>query len=235
MDIRHTCESKHEHEYDLTLRTTLLYTTMAEFEISYSLDDETQFWRELDDIVAVKCSSHQLIDNTLRSYLHFATNFKDEYLDSEHDIAHCSQKLLLSEVFEAHKDYVRIQMVYSLLQEDEAPTLHIIASFLLLDGQHHEATFEMMNSEGCFPKLVELIKQAEADNAPRWHRLLLDLLYEMSRMQPISAEDLGHVDDEFVSSLFRIIEHVSDDVDDPYHYPVIRVLVGAPYLFNDLS
>jgi hypothetical protein len=198
---------------------------MEEFEISYSLDDETQFWRELDDIVAVECSSHQLIDNTLRSYLHFTTNFKDDYLNTEHDIAHCSQKLLLSDVFEANKDYVRIQMVYSLLQEDEAATLHIIASFLLLDGRHNEATFEMMNSEGCFPKLLELIKQAKADNAPRWHRLLLDLLYEMSRLQRISAEDLGQVDDEFVASLFQIIERVSDDVDDPYHYPVIRVLV----------
>ena len=202
---------------------------MEEFEISYSLDDEAQFWRELDDIVAAQCSSHQLIDNTLRSYLHFTTNFKDEYLSTEHGIAHCTQKLLSSQVFETHKDYVRIQMVYSLLQEDEAPALHIIASFLLLDGQHNEATFEMMNSEGCFPKLLELVKQAKADNAPRWHRLLLDLLYEMSRMQPISAEDLGQVDDEFVTSLFQIIEHVSDDVDDPYHYPVIRVLVSATF------
>jgi hypothetical protein len=207
---------------------------MEEFEISYSLDDETQFWRELDDIVAAQCSSHQLIDNTLRSYLHFTTNFKDEYLNSEHDVAHCSQKLLLSELFEANKAYVRIQMVYSLLQEEEAPTLHIIASFLLLDGQLNEATFEMMNNEGCFPKLLELIKQAKADNAPRLHRLLLDLLYEMSRMQRISAEDLGQVDDEFVASLFQIIEHVSDDVDDPYHYPVIRVLVSVISLMADL-
>jgi hypothetical protein len=33
------------------------------------------------------------------------------------------------------------------------------------------------------------------------------------------------VDDAFIIFLLSIIEGVSDDADDPYHYPVIRVLV----------
>ena len=40
---------------------------------------------------------------------------------------------------------------------------------------------------------------------------------------------LGCVDDAFVAYLFQIIEELSDDVNDPYHYPVIRVLVGCCY------
>jgi hypothetical protein len=165
-----------------------------------------------------------LIDNALRSYLHFTTNFKDEYLHSEYEVARCSQKLLQSELFEANKDYVRIQIVYSLMQEDEPASLHVIASFLLFDGKENEPTFEMMNREGCFPRLIELIKLGKRDDA-RLHRLLLELLYEMSRGQRVSTEDLGCVDDDFVVCLFKIIEELSDDVDDPYHYPVIRVLV----------
>ncbi|KAH8661364.1 hypothetical protein BGZ60DRAFT_412961 [Tricladium varicosporioides] len=195
---------------------------MEEFE--YTLDNEQQFWDELDDIVSAKCESHQLIDNALRSYLHFTTNFKDEYLSSDYNVARCSQKLLQSELFEANKDYVRTQIIYSLLQEDEPATLYFIASFLLFDGRHHEATFEKMNHECCFPRLVELIKQGNRED-PRLHRLLLELLYEMSRMQRLSPEDLGQVDDDFVAYLFDIIEQLSDDVDDPYHYPVIRVLL----------
>ena len=35
------------------------------------------------------------------------------------------------------------------------------------------------------------------------------------------------VDDEFVKGLFDIIEDLSYDVNDPYHYPVIRVLVSG--------
>lgn len=34
------------------------------------------------------------------------------------------------------------------------------------------------------------------------------------------------VDDDFIKSLFDIIEDLSYDVNDPYHYPVIRVLVS---------
>jgi hypothetical protein len=180
---------------------------------------------ELDDIVTTKCSSHQLIDNALRSYLHFTTNFKDEYLPSEYEVARCSQKLLASELFSTNKDYVRIQIIYCLIQEDESATLHLIASFLLFDGRDNENTFEMMNKEGCFPRLMELIKQGRGDD-PRLNRLLLELLYEMSRMQRLSAEELRLVDDEFVTLLFQICEGLSDDVDDPYHYPIIRVLVS---------
>lgn len=33
------------------------------------------------------------------------------------------------------------------------------------------------------------------------------------------------VDDAFILYLLEIIEGVSDDAQDPYHYPVIRVLV----------
>lgn len=35
------------------------------------------------------------------------------------------------------------------------------------------------------------------------------------------------VDDDFIRFLFDIIEDLSYDVTDPYHYPVIRVLVSA--------
>lgn len=167
-----------------------------------------------------------MIDNALRSFLNFTTKFKDEYLSSDYDFAQCLQKLLQSELFEANKEYVRIQIVYSLLQEDEPATLYVIASFLLFDGRQNEATFEMMNTEGCFPRLVDLIKMGKRDDA-RLHRMLLELLYEMSRCQPLSVVDLSQVDDEFVVMLFQIIEELSDDVDDPYHYPVIRVLVST--------
>ncbi|OQV02487.1 hypothetical protein CLAIMM_07681 isoform 2 [Cladophialophora immunda] len=53
----------------------------------------------------------------------------------------------------------------------------------------------------------------------------MELLYEMSRIQKIKIGDLAHVDDDFVKMLFEIIEQVSDDVNDPYHYPTIRVLL----------
>lgn len=138
-------------------------------------------------------------------------------------------KLLESELFKANKDYVRIQLLHSLLQGAEPATLYIIASFLLFDGRRNEETFEIMNREGSFSRLVELIKSKE-DEDSRLHRLLLELLYEMSRIQKLSLEDLARVDDDFVKHQFQIIEELSDDVNDPYHYPVIRVLVSSTLL-----
>lgn len=38
------------------------------------------------------------------------------------------------------------------------------------------------------------------------------------------------VDDAFVLYLFQLIEQLSNDADDPYHYHIIRVLVRCPSL-----
>lgn len=102
--------------------------------------------------------------------------------------------------------------------------LHAIACLLLLEGQHDEATYPRMIKEACFPRLLELIHERREED-PQLHRLLLELMYEMSRVERLRAEDLMIVDDGFIHYLFRLIEEVFDDVHDPYHYPTIRVLV----------
>ena len=48
----------------------------------------------------------------------------------------------------------------------------------------------MMNGEGAFPRLLELI-QEKVDDEVGLHRMLLELLYDMSRIQRIRIEDLS--------------------------------------------
>lgn len=48
----------------------------------------------------------------------------------------------------------------------------------------------MMNEEGSFPRLVELIMERK-DDQTGLHRMLLELLYEMSRIQRLRIEDLS--------------------------------------------
>ena len=136
-------------------------------------------------------------------------------------------------------------------QDDEPELIQLTAAFLLTDAQHDEVTFELMNNEGSFLKLVDLVSKPQQDEAAGLHRLLMELLYEMSRVQKIKCDDLSmlvhisiaepeaicvvderptdrikvQIQDDFVAGLFQIIEELSDDVSDPYHYPVIRVLV----------
>ncbi len=150
---------------------------------------------------------------------------RDQYLDSEDDVATCSQQLLDSSIYAENREYVRTQIIHSLLQEDELGPLHVISNFLLLDGRLDEAIFRRMIDEGCFPRLLDLVRGCrEADR--RLHRLLLELMYEMSRIEQLRFEDLMQVDDALVTYLCQLVEAVSDDVNDPYHYPVIRVLVS---------
>lgn len=70
----------------------------------------------------------------------------------------------------------------------------MIASFLLFDGRQHEVALQMMNEEGVFARLLEMIqalRKDEMDGGAGLHRLFMDLLYEMSRIQRIKIEDLG--------------------------------------------
>ncbi|KAK3207271.1 hypothetical protein GRF29_103g394900 [Pseudopithomyces chartarum] len=199
------------------------------FEVSYNLENEQQFWDELDDIVSTRCHQHQheIIDNALRSFLNVTTNYRSEYLQTEYSVAKCVYQLSKGPLFTQHTDYVRRQIIYCLLQEDDNPTLHIVAAFLLFDGRNNQsdATFEMMHDEGVFPRLIELIQAETVQEEPQLHRMFLELLYESSRILRLKLEDFNAIGDAFILYLLGIIEGVSDDADDPYHYPVIRVLL----------
>lgn len=183
---------------------------------------------ELEGAVSVSCTTHEQIDDTLRSWLHLVSTCRDRFLQYEDDVASCSQHLIDSQIYSQNKDYVRTQIIYSLLQEDEFASLHVIANFLLLDGRNDDTTFRQMIEAGCFSRLLDLMKECR-DQDRRLHRLLLELMYEMSRIEHLRLEDLMHVDDTFVFYLFQLIEALSDDANDPYHYPVIRVLVCRSY------
>lgn len=48
-----------------------------------------------------------------------------------------------------------------------------------------------MNNEGAFPRLLELIHTRRGEEEAGLHRLLMELLYEMSRIQRVKLADLG--------------------------------------------
>ncbi|KAF1838012.1 hypothetical protein BDW02DRAFT_490098 [Decorospora gaudefroyi] len=197
------------------------------FEVSYDLENEQQFWDELDEIVSARCHQHEIIDNSLRAFLNVTTNYISEYLQTDFSVVKCIFRMLEGELFASNKEYVRRQIIYCLLQEEDNPTLHIVAAFLLYDARNsqNDEIFEMMHSEGTFARLVQLVQTRAIQEDTRLHQLLLQLLYESSRVQRLNWEDFMAVDDAFVLYLLEIIEGASDDADDPYHYPVIRVLL----------
>lgn len=204
-------------------------------EIPLSPEDVEQYWNELDQCLRTDCQSHEAIDDALRSWLDITSKLRqlsaaepsDHHLD--HNIIACGEALISSELFVQNKDYIRQQIIHSLLQEDDTDSLHAIACLLLLDGHREETLFPRMIDEACFPRLLDLLRAKKGGDGykgdPRLHRFLLHLLYEMSRMERLRPDDLELVDDGFIHYLFGLVEVVSDDMDDPYHYPTIRVLL----------
>ncbi|KAL2151545.1 hypothetical protein VTH82DRAFT_6643 [Thermothelomyces myriococcoides] len=197
---------------------------MIDSDGSWPAESQELFWDALNKVLSSSCATPEELDETLRSWLNLVTKARDDYLETEDDVARCSEMLLESQIFRNNSNYVRTQIIYSLLQEDEFAQLHVYANFLLLAGRTEEDTFRAMIHEGCFVRLLELIKCCGGRDG-RLHRLLLQLMYEMSRIERLRPEDLLQIDDNFVIYLFQLIEAVSDDASDPYHYAVIRVLL----------
>ena len=48
-----------------------------------------------------------------------------------------------------------------------------------------------MNNEGAFARLVDLIGSPKSDAEPGLHRLFMELLYEMARIQRVRIDDLS--------------------------------------------
>lgn len=67
----------------------------------------------------------------------------------------------------------------------------VSTSFLIAHARSHERTYELLNDEGAFPRLVDLILSPKQHGHEGIHRLLMELLYEMSRIQKIKTSDLG--------------------------------------------
>ncbi|KIW89398.1 uncharacterized protein Z519_10252 [Cladophialophora bantiana CBS 173.52] len=196
-----------------------------EHEVSYNFEDEDQFWAALEETVSRDCSTHDSIDDTLRSYIELIGCCRGRFLPTDDDLGRCAFKLQESTLFAIHADYIRRQFVQCLIEDDEPNVVLVSTSFLITHAQLNEKTYELLNDEGAFPRLIHLISSPKQHGHEGIHRLLMALLYEMSRIQKIKIGDLAYVDDDFVKMLFEIIEQVSDDVDDPYHYPTIRVLL----------
>ncbi|KIW43129.1 uncharacterized protein PV06_04269 [Exophiala oligosperma] len=196
-----------------------------EHEVAYDFEDEGHFWTVLDETISRECDNHGTIDDTLRSYLTLIGAFRERLQASDYDLSRCAFKLQESELFTNHADYIRRQFVQCLIEDDEPHVLLLSTLFLIADARSHERTYELLNEEGAFPRLVDLMSSPKRHGHEEIHRSLMELLYEMSRIQKIKASDLAHIDDDFIKMLFEIIEQVSDDVSDPYHYPTIRVLL----------
>src|ERR1700742_538239 len=76
--------------------------------------------------------------------------------------------------------------------QDDEPNVGLgSTSFLIAHAQSNAAIYQLLSDEGAFPRLIDLISSPKRHGHEGIHRLLMQLLYEMSRVQRIKANDLG--------------------------------------------
>ncbi|KAI5294667.1 hypothetical protein KEM52_003503 [Ascosphaera acerosa] len=201
--------------------------------------------KKLDRVLSRAPETHAEIDEVLREFLELATRHEGEgestVEDSDSRLYDCLDRLWKSRLFESNADYVRLQFIHCFLQEDNADPLYIFALFLLIDGRSHDETFTTMRDEGAFVhtmKLIDALVHGKDDLRVDLDRILLNLAYEMARIQRLREEDLVSIDDNLVTHLFAVIEQSDgQSIHDPFYYPVIRVLLvlNEQFLLADSS
>ncbi|KAK9367355.1 hypothetical protein V1509DRAFT_647853 [Lipomyces kononenkoae] len=193
--------------------------------IDYQLENKEQFWAELDDMISRQIYSSSLIDSAVRSFLRFTALYVDEYLVADEDLMRCCYKFIDCPVFAKHRGHVRRKLITTLVKSTcSEQTMIIIGVILLLDGRVHVDTFEMMTEEQACRVVIEVLWHRR-DYGPRLHRIFLELLYEMCRVQRLQYSDMEAVAEDFVEYLFQAIENNEDYDSDPYSYSVIRILL----------
>ena len=128
------------------------------------------------------------------------------------------------------------------MQDESVDVLRLIVAFLLYDGRENDGTFLLMSTLGAFPKLLALIEMGK-DEESGLYKTMLDLIFEMSRMHRLRNKDLCKccgqsgfdkrnlmknlvgISDDSIMYFFNMIEAVSENINDPYHYSLIKVLV----------
>ncbi|CCG82560.1 Putative uncharacterized protein [Taphrina deformans PYCC 5710] len=193
-------------------------------DISYEVEDEAQFWQEVDDIIQPTSTTPSAIQNVVNNFISFVSQFGADYLTTDADVEICCEKLLDSDFHMDNAELVREAMIAYQPEQDKIAKCYVNLYLLLLDGRKNTRTFKLMKRAHMVPVIANWAKQHQVDSI-RFTRLALTTLYEMCRMQKLSEADMHCFDEEFIWFLLRSVE-ISRDDDDPYSYNCIKVIVS---------
>lgn len=187
---------------------------------------ESDFWTKLLDIVSVKTHSYPVVESALKDYLLFATKHLSDFLVSDNDLFRAGYKLTTSPIFTLHKAFTRRKLIAMLTLADEYSDLAAVVSLILLiDSDSHPATLEMMQEENACHALTRLLLTFTKTSALRLRRVLLELMFEMCKIQRISISDLENISDRFIDSLLRTVVNADRDDTSLYDASVMKVLL----------
>jgi hypothetical protein len=187
---------------------------------------DSDFWTKLLDIVSVKTHSYPVVESALKDYLLFATKHLSDFLVSDNDLFRAGYKLTTSPIFTLHKAFTRRKLIAMLtLAEEYTDLAAVVSLILLIDSDSHPATLEMMQEENACHALTRLLLTFQKTSALRLRRVLLELTFEMCKIQRISTSDLENISDKFIDSLLRTVVNADRDDTSLYDASVMKVLL----------
>ncbi|KAM0790136.1 hypothetical protein ACM66B_005459 [Microbotryomycetes sp. NB124-2] len=107
-----------------------------ELGAEYTFTSATQFWSELEDVVAVSpLASLNELDFALRSYLDMISTYMDEYLSDPVELEHALFALLESNLFTSHGDRMTSNTIALITPTISSSKLIIVLLLILHLGQ----------------------------------------------------------------------------------------------------
>lgn len=185
------------------------------------------FWTKLMDLVSEQTHSYPVVEAALKDYLLFATRHLSDFLVSDSDLYRAGYKLTTSPIFVNHKAFARRKLIAMLtLAEEYSDLAAVVSLILLIDSNHHPPTLEMMQEENACHALTRLLLTFQKTSALRLRRVLLELTFEMCKIQRIQPDDLAQISDRFIDSLLRTVVNADRDDTSLYDASVMKVLLS---------
>ncbi|KAI6112359.1 hypothetical protein EDD17DRAFT_1595623 [Pisolithus thermaeus] len=224
-----------------------------DFGIVYFIQNAQQFWSELDDLLRVPAEvTLSLLDTTLRRFVSLCASYHEQYLQSPLQLEHACQQLLNSELFTFHSERM-CELIIEDAQSKTDPHVQLILYTILLYYGRRQTSF-LRSSKRWKPLIPLLIDHVLVEIDPETEFTVLSassasgsrqsifmgpvtieaklrclgvrLLYEVCRVQNLSAQDLRVFTNSFIDYLFDLVEQTRFVPDETFNYSVIKLLVA---------
>lgn len=161
----------------------------------------------------------------------------EQYLTTDEEVSKCGYELINSSIFSKNRGYVRRKLISLLiLDELDYQTKALIGAVLLIDGKRHQSTLEMLQEEAASSVVISILWH-DRNKSLLLHRIYLELLFEMCKVQKLRQSDLEKISIKFLEFLFSAVQNKEYSETDPYNYAVMKVILALneQYMINDLN
>lgn len=221
--------------------------------IVYLIETAQQFWSELEDILKLPSDNAptlSLLDSTLRRFISLCATYHEQYLQSPLQLEHACNLLIESELFQFHSERMCEIIAEDARNTTDPHSLFISYHVLYHHGHRRSEYFRLHKRwQPLIPLLMDHIlvgidpdiddtyvgtagvRDSMAVTVPvpieaKLRSLGVKLLYEVSRVQKLSVQDLRIFDDSFLDYLFDLVEETRYMHDETFNYSVIKLIAA---------